>query len=140
MYERTFRLTSGIAILISHVGLCIFAFILLSGRMEADKLVSTLMILVPVFGVFASVVVNYASENMRGIGRRGSKINPLFLAVFWICYLAHVFLVILIVRSYAFQQFVETPEELQQLVGYVEAAFGFLLGIMVTKSFPQRSA
>lgn len=134
MNENSFRLVSGLSIVVVHAMLCIAGYALLNGRMENGKVLPSLLILVPVFGVFASQVVNYLAQN-PSVPRRGKKLAGLFVSVFFALLVAHAVLVLQIFYSFAFAQTIRTPEELQQFLGFAESAFGFLIGILVTRTF-----
>ena len=139
MTEEKFRFVVGVAIVLSHVVLMLSAFLVLLGKMEIEKVFSTIFILAPIFGIFASQVVNFANQNFTSTAT-GLLVNPLFSFIFLILYVGHFVLVGMIFFSYAYWQLIATPEALQQAVGIAETAFGFMIGLMITRVFGEAPA
>jgi hypothetical protein len=133
-----FRLVAGVLVVVSHVVLCIAGYAILLGRVESDKILPTMLILTPLLGVFSAQVVSYATDNMV-LKQSRSKINPLFPIIFFVLIFGHLVLIGLIFHGYAYSGYIGTVEDMQKYLGMAEAAFGFLVGLMVTGAFgPKR--
>lgn len=121
-----------------HIAAIFLTFFRLGRYFEIEEVVQVIMLLTPLTGFYATAVVKYYADNAEAPPSE-VKLDLMFCLISAFLCISFLFAIFFAILDFP-EGVIRTKEAFKTTISGIETALGVLLGIVVTKLFPAKSA